>query len=302
MSVIPLPAWLFRRRDVGSAPRHQWYLFHLAGLSFSATARLVPRRMRFGAALHVARMLEPMIRRTDAYRRQRMTRVESAADIAASLVLHVLTRHDVPFDPVITCAGYEAFRSAFAEGNGLLVLSPHAALTLLIARYWHDDGFRPVIVSADPLMRVAGTPIVVDTVLPSPTFLLTIRTLLRSGRFVGGMPDRAVHHRKFTQEYETPNGPVIISPALMQVAVRAGSRVVFTQVHVSRGGLVATVCAPSSESAEGITREFVDFIRAHIESQTSHPQPAIVSEHRSVLPQWIQRYTHRKTVKVSSSP
>ena len=249
------------------APRHRWRTLHLAGRGFAGAMRLVPRGRRFHVALRVAAALEPLIRRTGAYRQQRMTRVDGAREIAVHLVLHVLTRHGTPFDPVLRADGYEAVAPAFADGRGVLVLGPHAALNLLLVRRFHDDGLAPVVVSADPLMRVPGMPRVVETVQPSPTFLVAMRNRLRAGRLVCGMPDRAEHHPGRTLEFETANGPLIVAPALMQVAARTGARVLFTEVHVEGGGLAATVRAASSGTAEGLTREFVEFVRAHIETR-----------------------------------
>jgi hypothetical protein len=264
------PAPLPERRSAPAAPEHQWRLFHVAGACFAAAMRAVPRRRRFGAALLAARTLGPLIRRTGAYRVLRTATVDRAGEIAAYLVLHVLTKHGVAFDPVIPVDGYGALAAALADGGGVLVVGSHAALNLLMVRRFHDDGYEPVVVSADPLMRVPGTPIVVETVQPSPTFLVATRNRLRGGRLVCGMPDRGEHHPGRTLEFDTPNGSVIVAPALLRVASRSGVRVVFTEVHLERGGLAGTIRVPASDTADGLTREFVEFIGARTE-----PRPGV---------------------------
>lgn len=249
---------------------HRWHLFHLAGLCFAAAMRVVPRRRRFGAALLVARAAVPLIRRTQAYREQSMSKVDGACEVALHLVLHTLTKNGTEFDPVIDVRGYEEVVRAFAVGKGVLVIGPHAALNLLLVRRFHDDGFEPIVVSADPLMRVGGTTLTAQTVQPSQTFLVKTRSRLRGGKLVCAMPDRAEHHEGRTVEFGTANGRVIIAPALMRVAARCQARVVFTEVHVEGRGLVGTIAAPSREaggSAEAITRDFVEFVRAHVEAR-----------------------------------
>jgi lauroyl/myristoyl acyltransferase len=172
---------------------------------------------------------------------------------------------------VIDVKGYEEFERAYAAGKGVLVIGPHAALTLLMIRHFYDRGLDPVVVSPDPLMRVGGTRVTARTVQPSPTFLVKTRSRLRGGELVCAMPDRAEHHGARTVEFDTANGRVIVAPALTQVAARCGAKVVFTEVHMEGRKLVGTIATPSATSdgaADAIIKDFMEFVRERAES---HP-------------------------------
>jgi lauroyl/myristoyl acyltransferase len=251
---------------------HRWYSFHLAGLCFALAMRLIPRRRRFGVAILIARAATPFIRRTEAFRDQRKGNVDGAREIAAHFILNTLTKNGTVFDPVLIINGYEEIERACAVGKGVLVLSPHTALSLLMTRVFHDAGLNPFIIAADPQMRLSGTTVQAQVVQPAPTFLVVTRSLLRAGKFVCGMPDRSEPHERRTVEFETACGRVIVATALMQVAVRCEARVVFLVVHVEQRGIVVTIVAPSQASvgsAEAITADFIEFVRAHVESRAA---------------------------------
>jgi plastocyanin len=237
-----------------------------------AAMRLAPRRYRFGAALMMARAAVPFLRRTSAYREQEVKGFDGPREIALYFMLNALTRNSTRFDPVIDVRGFEAFERAYAAGKGVLVIGPHAALTLLMVRLFYDRGLDPVVVSPDPQMRVGGTTVTVRTVQPSPTFLVKTRSLLRRGEIVCAMPDRAEHHGARTVEFATASGRVIIAPALMRVAARCGARVVFTEVHVEGHSVVAgTISAPDdTSSGDAIAEEFMDFVRARAKARSAY--------------------------------
>src|SRR5205823_3432830 len=134
--------------------------------------------------------------------------------IALHLVLSALTKSGVTFDPAIAVSGYKEVSRALASGTGVLMVGPHATLILFIVRLFHDMGLDPVVISADPLMRVGGTKIIAQTLQPSPLFLVQVRNLLRSGRLICALPDRAEHQENRTIEFETVEGTIIIAPAL----------------------------------------------------------------------------------------
>jgi lauroyl/myristoyl acyltransferase len=118
-------------------------------------------------------------------------------------------------------------------------------------------------------MRVGGTTLTARTIQPSPTFLVKTRGCLRRGEVVCAMPDRAEHHGARTVEFATAAGRVIVAPALMQVAVRCGARVVFTEVHAEGRTLAGTVSAPAdSSSGEAVAEGFMEFVRARAEERS----------------------------------
>jgi hypothetical protein len=245
------------------------YLVPKAERCFATAMRLVPRRYRFGAALLVARVALPLFRRTGAYRDQEIKRFDAPQEIALHFILNAMTRNGTRFDPLVSVNGYEEFERAYAAGKGVLVVGPHAALTLLMIRVFHDRGLDPVVISPDPRMRVGGTALTARTVQPSLTFLVKTRSRLRRGELVCAMPDRAEHHGERTVEFATTKGRFIVAPALMQVAVRCGAEVVFTEVHAEGRGLVGTIAAPSASSADAITRDFMEFVRARAEARSA---------------------------------
>lgn len=246
---------------------HRWHLLSNLGATFAALMRLVPRRWRFGLAQLIARAAVPLVRRSEVGRVLEQSRVDTAPEIALHLVLHTLSKNGTEFDPVIALDGYDDLVRACREGRGVMLVSPHAALGLIATRFYHEDGLRPVIISADPLMKVGGTRMVIPTLQPVANFLVRARTRLRDGWLVGAMVDRAEHHGERTFEFETANGPVILAPALLQLAVRCGARVIFTECHVERGRLTGSWVAPSSNTVEGLTAEFIEFVRSHVDAR-----------------------------------
>jgi hypothetical protein len=242
-------------------------LLHYAGKAFAVAMRLVPRRRRFRAAQLLARAAEPLIRRTEACRLQQRAKIDGAAEIALYFVTDALTVHGTEYDPVLTIDGYDEFVRLCGEGRGMLVVQPHAVLTKLQFRVFHDRGLEPVGVTAEGRMRFAGTKILAEMLGPSPTFLVAARDRLRAGRIVSAMIDRGEPQAGRTVEFETQNGTISVAPALLQVAVRCGARVAFTVVSIERGRVAAKLVPATSETVEGLTSEFAEFVRAHIASR-----------------------------------
>ena len=256
--------------SVGESAIHRGGFFHAAELCFATVMRIVPRRYRFRAALLIARAAVPLFRRTHAYREQERIGFDRPCEITLHFILNALTRKGTRFDSVIDVKGYAEFERAYAAGRGVLIIGPHAALTLQMIRHFYDRGLDPVVVSPDPLMLVGVTNVTARTIQPSPTFLVRTRNTLRGGELVCAMPDRAEHHGVRTVEFATANGRVIVAPALTQVAARCGAKVVFTEVHMEGRGLAGTIAAPSATSdgtADAIIKDFMEFVRERAESR-----------------------------------
>jgi lauroyl/myristoyl acyltransferase len=234
--------------------------------------RLIPRRRRFGVAAAMARAAAPLVRRTAAYREQRTLNVDGVREIALHLVLNALTKNGTEFDPLMTVRGFGGLERALAAGKGVLLITPHTALSLLMVRFFHDAGLDPVVIAADPQMRVSGTVTAAQVVQPSPTFLVVTRNRLRGGKLVCAMPDRAEPIEGRTVEFLTANGRVIVATALMQLAARCEANVGFFEVHVEESGVVANIVTPqtaSAGSADAITGDFIEFVRAHVEARSA---------------------------------
>lgn len=242
-----------------------------AEFCFAAAMRLAPRRRRFGAAVRMAGAVAALLRLTSAYREQEVKGFDGPREIALHFMLNALTRNGARFDPAVRVNGFEELERALAAGRGVLVVGPHAALTLLMIRLFHDRGLDPVVVSPDPGMRVAGTTATARTIQPSPTFLVKARGRLRRGGLVCAMPDRAEHHGERTVEFDTAGGRVIVAPALLHVAARCGARVLFTEAHAEGRSVVAGVIAPPADASSGdaILEGFKEFVRARAQAQAA---------------------------------
>src|SRR5687767_12870281 len=72
-----------------------------AGRLVAVALRALPRRRRFGAAVSLARAIEPVIRRTGAYKTRRSHGSDTLREISLELILMVLTRYGTGFDPLL---------------------------------------------------------------------------------------------------------------------------------------------------------------------------------------------------------
>jgi hypothetical protein len=263
---------IIRSKEVVRSGRRRRF-FHAAEMCFAVAMRLIPRRYRFGTAIFIARATVPLFRLTEVYQVQLTTKVDGPYEITLHFILNALTKNGTRFDPVVAVKGYEELKRAYAAGRGVLVIGPHAALTLLMVRLFYDDGFDPVVITPDPRMRVGGTTVTARTVEPSSTFLVKARSRLRRGEVVCAMPDRAEHHGARTVEFATAKGRVIVAPALFQVAVRCQAEVVFAEVHVEGRGLAGTIVAPSPASVgavSALTEDFMAFVRGHVDDRLAN--------------------------------
>ncbi len=228
--------------------------------------RIVPLRYRFQTALSLARATVPLFRWTKAYREQQIKNFHRPDEIVLYLILNALVKNGTSFDlDILTEAkAYQHFERAYAQGKGVLVIGHHAALTLLMVRLFYEKGFDPTVVTPDHGFRVPGTLVTAGTIQPSRMFLVELRTKLRGGKLVCAMPDRGEHHAGRTIEFATPAGPVILAPAIIEVAARCGAEVIFTQLRVEGRQLVATIAAPAPSSAgvaPAIIQDFISFVR-----------------------------------------
>ena len=210
----------------------------------------------------LARPLVEVVRRTPQFRVLESTRFGSAGEIALHLLLHTLTTNGAAYDPLITIDGYERFLAAHRRGRGVLLVSSHTVLVVLMLRRFHDDGIAPLVVAVDRGMRIEGTARTVDTVQPSSSLLRT-RTGLRDGRLVCAMIDRLEHepHAR-TEQLDTALGPVIFAPALLHVAARCQATVAFCEAHLEGQRVRGSIVLASSASGAELEQEYAAFIRS----------------------------------------
>jgi hypothetical protein len=115
--------------------------------------RVVPRRYRFATALSLARVTVPLFRASAAYREQWIKNFHRPDEIVLYLLLNALAKNGTRFDLEIATTGYQHFERGFAKGKGVLVTGHHAALTLLMIRFFHDQGLAPVVITPDRFSR-----------------------------------------------------------------------------------------------------------------------------------------------------
>src|SRR3569832_2174380 len=153
--------------------------------------RTVPRQYRFQTVLLLAQATVPLLVRTAAFQEQSIKNFHRPHEIVLFLLLNALTKNGTRFDLEIIAKGYQHFERAFAKGKGVLITGHHAALTLLMVRFFHDKDLDPIVITPDHSLRVPGTSVGAETIEPSHMFLVHLRTKLRAGRLICAMPDRA---------------------------------------------------------------------------------------------------------------
>src|SRR3954462_11340042 len=147
------------------------------GFAVSTLLRLLPRRMRFRAAIAIARIATPLLRHTGIVRQRLSMRMETAREIVTYHFLEILTRNGVRFDPVVRTVGWEHVTNALASGRGVLMVAPHAMLSTFIL--WLLTDIAEMNVVSPARMLVLGTGAPVRLIDPTPTFLLQVRKILR---------------------------------------------------------------------------------------------------------------------------
>jgi hypothetical protein len=234
-----------------------------AGLALALAFRLLPKRARFRAAVLLARWLEPLFARTRAFAERARLRTDDPREISLDLLLMMLTRHGTTFDPLLEVEGLEHLGSP--GGGPVLIASTHAMLGMIFVRWLEGRGYRTVTISAYPF-RFPGTRAQAPVVIPSPGLFLEIRQLFRSGRTVIAALDRAAPERRNTR-VETAAGPILISEALMEFAMRRGVRIVFMTTLMDSSARIVTYLGASPAGRRPVREVTADFARFVDEAQ-----------------------------------
>lgn len=255
----------WRRPHTPDRPPLHWYLLSRA---FALTMWTLPRRYRFRAAALLSRALAPVVRRTPLYRAHRRLRIDGVSELALYYALEIMTNSGASFDPALEVEGSRILSDALERGEGVLLIAPHALLSQLIFRPLYDMGHVPTVISAAPLAHVYGTRLVVRAVQPSPTFMIRVRSVLRNGGVVCAMVDGEHAAGQGLVNFTTAEGTMVISDALIRLALRCKARVLFTSVRIDRDrGALLTIAEPATTeglTAETVTKDFARYIQAHI--------------------------------------
>jgi hypothetical protein len=260
----------WRRPQAHDRPPLYWYLLSRA-LALEMWA--VPRRYRFSAVARLARVLTPLVRRTSWYRAQRQLRIDGDREIALYYVLEIMTNSGALFEPALHVEGAEVLSDALKREQGVLLVAPHALLSQLIVRYLYDIGNVPTVVSAAPLAHIYGTRLVASTCQPTPTYMIRLRSVLRSGGVVCAMVDGEHATERKLVKFATAVGLMYLSDALIRLALRCNASVLFISVRVDpRRGALLTFAAPAKSTGltvESVTEDCVAFIQAHVEQSVN---------------------------------
>ncbi|HEX8619161.1 MAG TPA: hypothetical protein VF911_16390 [Thermoanaerobaculia bacterium] len=212
----------------------------------------------------------PVVRHHPFVRNRLRTRVETAREIVTFHLLEALTHHGVAFDPRLRTAGLEDFEAALAQERGLLIVGLHSMLSMLALRALRDMGKEATVIAPNPVL-IPGTAVVARTIAPSFTYLLEVRRALRENEIVVAMVDRARRPSRTTMAVPTAQGPILIVDALMQLATRTGTPILFSATRLRGREFVITHRAPSpeqSQSPEAVTAAFITFLQDHVAALT----------------------------------
>jgi lauroyl/myristoyl acyltransferase len=241
-------------------PSHGSPVLRGAGRALAYAFRVLPERLRFRAATLVARWLEPAIAITPAFAARAKLRTDDLREISLDMLLMMLTRHGTTFRPALRIDGPEHLPPPGA--GPVLVVSPHTMLSVLFLRHLEDAGYEPFVIAAYPGMRIPGTRNRARVLGPSPALLLKVRGILAEGGMVTAMIDRDRPERR-NSSVETMGGPVFVSDALLQLAVRCAARIVFLATKMDDAScVVVRLSAPSGDTdhVAAIVAQFADFV------------------------------------------
>jgi hypothetical protein len=134
--------------------------------------------------------------------------MDGLREVSLDLVLMMLTRHGVLYDPRITIIGADLLPQPGAQ-QATFLASTHTMLGLLFVRHLYDSGVAATIVAADPF-KVSGTRRDAAVLMPSRTFFVKVRDLFADGGTLIAALDRAEPERR-NRRIATTQGDFLIS-------------------------------------------------------------------------------------------
>jgi lauroyl/myristoyl acyltransferase len=207
-------------------------------------------------------MAAPIIGRSQFRNRADDGFAETTLDVALNYVLTRLSAHGVGYDAEIAVVDDSALREALSDGRGVLAIGRHGRSSLVTSRVFHDRG-RQVVTIAEAAESAKLGGLELDGVLhPSNGYLLRVRSHLRQGKIVCALVDRAAAATEADREFFRDGTRIVVSEALIRVAMSCGVRILFATAHAGPGAMQMTIRAPrvESTSATDIASEFADFI------------------------------------------
>ena len=222
--------------------------------------RVFPMSRRFPAAVNVARWLEPVVRRTQAYADRARLQTDDLRETSLDLLLMMLTRHGTTFRPQLRVDGAEHLPPPGTRP--ILVVSPHTMLSMLFLRYLEDEGYAPFVIAEYPGLRIPGTRAPARTLSESPSLLFKVRRLLAEGQAIATMIDRDGPRRRHAT-VSGRDGQLFVSEACLRLALRLDAQVVFLATRMDDdSNIVCRLDSPSRQARRvpHLIAEFAAFV------------------------------------------
>lgn len=254
----------------------------MLGYALVSPFLLLPRSRRFASAVRLALLIAPVLTRVGRFPPGRLI-ADSPREHTLFRILDVMTRYGCAFDPAIDFDEPGLIEDAMASRGGLLIVSPHAMLGLLIFRLFHDHG-RPLLVLAGaPRFHIFGTETPV-TAIRAKGSLFRVRTTLRRGGAVAAMIDqRTLTVPDETRAYyETGAFRLIVRAEILEVALRVGAKIIIFACRVERGRVRArAITVPPESSPAEAARLFARFAQDHVDVLDRVMAPSVAGAARS---------------------
>ena len=215
--------------------------------------RLIPRTWRFKLARSLAAL------------------AGSRAERCLGYFLAVMDERRLPFDPEVTLSGFEELRTAAEAGRGALVIATHgnAGMARLILRALDEARVNSAVLSHAPGYPICGTGREVETIRPAGTFLLAVRSKLRSGSVVCGLIDSPEPLARDAAHVVVDGASLWLSTPLIRVAIQWQVPVFFLKGRFAgRAVAVELQTAPVGVPTAKVIDAFAAFLPAGAASPT----------------------------------
>jgi len=254
----------WRRPNAMDRPPLPW---HLATRAFTALALTVPQRHRFAITSRIALTFTPAFKSTPWYRRSESFGLNDPEEIVLHYLLNLMSNGGALFDLDLKVEGGEVLAAALTRNKGTMIVLPHTLLAMSVCRYLHDLGLVPAIVSAAPFVHIYGARLRAPALQPAANLFFRLRQNLRNGGVACAMIDESPQSSSRTLTFETSNGRVCISGAVIDLASQCGAEVVFNVARLNERGEIVLTFGDSGSSASAdpgdIARRFVEFMQTH---------------------------------------
>jgi lauroyl/myristoyl acyltransferase len=228
--------------------------------AFALTLRVLPQRMRFGAAVQFARLLtlaRPRAR-SDTWLDSRL------AHNLARVITH-LESTGCRYTPIVHVHGAELITNALVATRGLILVTAHFQMAFFFLRWLAEEGHRVAVMTAGPNVvpeQVGGYSLPSKEIIRGPHVFLRVRRWLTGGGIVVTSPEGVSSHRRRT-EFELAGQTRHASVAPFAFAERTGTPMLLVEptFDSSRGRIAVFVRPFAAEEAGMRLDEYVASVR-----------------------------------------